>query len=103
MDMSPGTILGMKLRSSRRDADRDRRRYLRSTKLPKDRKYLTQSAVAKHMGVSQSYLSKVERGVQEPGFLLVEKMCAYYNIKVGQLLTLPEEERSQIRKLLFEL
>ena len=76
---------------------------LESTKLPKDRKALTQSAAAKHMGISQSYLSKVETGNQEPGFLLVEKMCAYYGIKVGQLPTLSDQEQNEVHKLLFEL
>jgi transcriptional regulator with XRE-family HTH domain len=101
--MSSGHILGTKLRSARKDAGRERKRFLRSTKLPKDRKALTQSAVAKHMGISQSYLSKVETGNQEPGFLLVEKMCAYYGIKVGQLSTLSDQEQSEVHELLFEL
>lgn len=41
---------------------------------------MTQAAVATHLGISQSYLSKTEKGLREPGSLLVEAMCAYYGI-----------------------
>jgi transcriptional regulator with XRE-family HTH domain len=54
------------------------------------------------LGISQSYLSKVETGDQQPGFLLVEKMCGYYGIKVTQMSTLSDDERRQINELQFE-
>src|ERR1017187_1509433 len=100
--MNPETILGTKLRSARQAADRRRKRYLRFIAGVKDRKPLTQSVVATHLGISQSYLSKVESGGQEPGFLLVEKMCAYYGLKMTQLLTLSDDERRQLNELQFE-
>src|ERR1035437_4301244 len=100
--MDPETILGTKLRSARQAADRKRKRYLRSTTGGKDRKPLTQSVVATHLGISQSYLSKVETGDQQPGFLIVQKMSAYYGIKVTQMSTLSDDERRQINELQFE-
>jgi transcriptional regulator with XRE-family HTH domain len=75
---------------------------LRSTAGVKDRKPLTQSVVAAHLEISQSYLSKVENGHQEPGFLLVEKMCAYYGLETTEMWTLSEDERRQCKELQFE-
>ncbi|HWH59902.1 MAG TPA: helix-turn-helix transcriptional regulator [Terriglobales bacterium] len=53
---------------------------------------LTQAAVAQALGVSQSNLSKVEAGEQDPGFLLVERLSAYYNVSLNGLSTLTREE-----------
>jgi DNA-binding XRE family transcriptional regulator len=42
---------------------------------------LTQAFAAKQLGISQSFLSKIEDGQKEPSFLLLERMAAYYGFK----------------------
>lgn len=64
---------------------------------------MTQAAVASHLGISQSYLSKIEKGLQEPGCLLVEVMCAYYGIKTLHVATMSDEERSKAHNMKFAL
>jgi transcriptional regulator with XRE-family HTH domain len=97
------SILGSKLRSARRSADRERKRQKRSITGAKETKVMTQADVAIHLGISQSYLSKIEKGLQEPGCLLVESMCAYYGIKMTQVATMSDEERSQAHNMQFAL
>jgi transcriptional regulator with XRE-family HTH domain len=87
--------IGERLRGARKGADSERKQFERSTARAKKHSRLAQAAVAKHLGISQSYLSKVESGLQEPGFLLVESMCAYYGIKLTQLFTLSKSEQEQ--------
>ena len=87
--------LGARLRGARKGADSKRKEFERSTATAKKHSRLTQAAVAEHFEISQSYLSKVESGLQEPGFLLVESMCAYYGIKLAQLFTLSQSEQEQ--------
>ena len=87
--------LGERLRGARKGADSERKQFERSTARAKKHSRLTQAAVAKHLGISQSYLSKVESGLREPGFLLVESMCAYYGIELKRLFTLSKFEQEQ--------
>lgn len=87
--------LGARLRSARKD--RKRKEFERSTATGKKHSRLTQAAAAEHLEISQSYLSKVEGGLQEPGFLLVESMCAYYGITLAELPTLSKLEQEQAR------
>jgi transcriptional regulator with XRE-family HTH domain len=97
------SILGSKLRSARRSADRERKRQQKSATGVKETKVMTQAAAAMHLGISQSYLSKIEKGLQEPGCLLLESMCAYYGIRMTHLATISDEERSQAHNLQFAL
>lgn len=55
---------------------------------------MTQAFAAKQLGISQSFLSKIEDGRQEPNFLLVERMAAYYGTKkLSMFETYSSEER----------
>lgn len=61
---------------------------------------LTQAFAAKQLGISQSFLSKIEDGQQEPNFLLVEKMAAYYGTKKFSIFeTYSAEERTRFHHL----
>jgi DNA-binding XRE family transcriptional regulator len=79
-------ILGSKLKSARLKA-MSQRKLSRSLTgrtqnvVAKKHQRLTQALAAKQLGISQSFLSKLEDGQQEPNFLLVERMAAYYGIK----------------------
>jgi transcriptional regulator with XRE-family HTH domain len=37
--------------------------------------------VVRELGISQSFLSKLEKDQQEPNFLLVELLAKYYGVK----------------------
>jgi transcriptional regulator with XRE-family HTH domain len=61
---------------------------------------LTQAFAAKQLGISQSFLSKIENGQQEPNFLLVERMAAYYGVKkLSAFETYSEAERTSFHHL----
>jgi transcriptional regulator with XRE-family HTH domain len=89
-------ILGERLRGARLKASGQRKRalalYLTQGSVAKRHKPLTQAFVAEQFGISQSYLSKVENGEQEPGFLLVEGLAAYYGSKVQTFRTYTLDE-----------
>jgi transcriptional regulator with XRE-family HTH domain len=65
--------------------------------------------LAQHTGMTKSYLSKVERGLSEPSFGSVLKLCNAYGITTGQLLgeeasaerlqLTRKQERTPLRKL----
>jgi transcriptional regulator with XRE-family HTH domain len=55
--------------------------------------------LAERTGMTKSYLSKVERGLSEPSFASVLKVCQAYGITTGQLLgEEPSEERLQLTR-----
>ena len=98
-------ILGSKLRSARFRAMAQRklsRTSMGRTKSVVVKKHLpmTQAFAAKQLGISQSFLSKIEDGQQEPNFLLVEKMAAYYGTKkLSMFETYRAEERTRFHHL----
>src|SRR5258707_12453441 len=53
---------------------------------------LTQAFVARELGISQSFLSKLEKGQQEPNFLLVELLASYYGVKLSAFATYSHDE-----------
>jgi transcriptional regulator with XRE-family HTH domain len=53
---------------------------------------LTQALVAKELGISQSFLSKLEQGRQEPNFLLVELLARYYGVNLTNFATYSRDE-----------
>jgi transcriptional regulator with XRE-family HTH domain len=63
------------------------------SKIAKRHLPLTQSFVARELGISQSFLSKIEQGLQEPNFLLVERLATYYGVKLSVLETNTREEK----------
>jgi DNA-binding XRE family transcriptional regulator len=61
---------------------------------------MTQAFAATQLGISQSFLSKIEDGQKEPSFLLVERMAAYYGIKkLSWFETYDPEERTGFHHL----
>jgi transcriptional regulator with XRE-family HTH domain len=54
---------------------------------------LTQAFVARQLGISQSFLSKLEKGLQEPNFLLVELLSRYYGVRLSVFETYTSEEK----------
>jgi ribosome-binding protein aMBF1 (putative translation factor) len=91
-------ILAARLRGARLKAD-GQRKYSRAGQRPKDaviakrHQPLTQAFVAKELGISQSFLSKLEKGQQEPNFLLVELLAKYYGVKLSVFETYTTEEK----------
>lgn len=91
-------ILAARLRGARLKAD-GQRKYSRASQRPKEaviakrHRPLTQAFVAKELGISQSFLSKLEKGQQEPNFLLVELLAKYYGVKLAAFETYTPEEK----------
>jgi transcriptional regulator with XRE-family HTH domain len=98
-------ILGHKLKSARLKA-MAQRKFSRTNAgrtqsfVAKKHQPITQAFAAKQLGISQSFLSKLEKGQQEPNFLLVEKMAAYYGIKkLSSFETYSSDERTGFHHL----
>jgi ribosome-binding protein aMBF1 (putative translation factor) len=90
-------ILAAKLRSARLKANAQRK-FSRANQQPtrvvaKRHQSLTQAFVANELGISQSFLSKLEKGQQEPNFLLVERLAAYYGVKLSAFETYTQEQK----------
>jgi DNA-binding XRE family transcriptional regulator len=91
--------LAAKLKGARLHAN-GQRKYSRASQgrpqssLAKRHQPLTQAFVARELGISQSFLSKLEKGEQEPNFLLVELLARYYGVKLAAFATYsPDETR----------
>jgi transcriptional regulator with XRE-family HTH domain len=50
----------------------------------------TQSELAKHLGISKSYLSEIESGKKTPGLDLIAKYSEIYEIPSSQILQFSE-------------
>jgi transcriptional regulator with XRE-family HTH domain len=98
-------ILGLRLKSARLKAMAQRKLSRKNvgwtqSVVAKKHHPMTQAFAAKQLGISQSFLSKLEKGLQEPNFLLVEKMAAYYGIKkLSSFETYSSEERTRSHHL----
>jgi transcriptional regulator with XRE-family HTH domain len=64
----------------------------RSNTVAKRQQPLTQALVARELGINQSFLSKFEKGQQEPNFLLVEVLARYYGVKLSASSTYSHDE-----------
>jgi DNA-binding XRE family transcriptional regulator len=90
-------FLAAKLKGARLKANAQRR-YSRTSQaqsqsfVAKKHLSLTQAFVARELGISQSFLSKLEKGQQEPNFLLVELLARYYGVKLSEFTTYTREE-----------
>jgi transcriptional regulator with XRE-family HTH domain len=60
---------------------------------------MTQAFVAKELGISQSFLSKLERGQQEPNFLVVELLAHYYGVRLSSFETYTVEDKQLHHRL----
>lgn len=60
---------------------------MKQSKLKKYRleKGLTQRDLAIQLGISVDYISQLERGVKNPGFLLSKKIADFFNTSVEDL------------------
>jgi DNA-binding XRE family transcriptional regulator len=90
-------ILAKKLRGARLSANAERKRSRAhqgalQAAVAKMHQPLTQAFVAKELGISQSYLSKLEKGQQEPNFLLVERFASYYGVRLAAFATFTHDE-----------
>jgi ribosome-binding protein aMBF1 (putative translation factor) len=89
--------LAAKLKGARLKANAQRK-YSRTSQgqpqsvVAKRHQSLTQAYVARKLGISQSFLSKLEKGQQEPNFLLVELLARYYGVKLSELATYSRDE-----------
>jgi len=48
--------------------------------------------VAQELGISQSFFSKLEKGQQEPNFLLVALLAKYYGVRLSAFQTYTRDE-----------
>nr|WP_281383134.1 helix-turn-helix transcriptional regulator [Microbulbifer rhizosphaerae] len=55
-------------------------------KLARLEQRLSQSAVARSLGIQQSYLSKVENDTATPSVTVLQKLCSAYGVKTHRLL-----------------
>ncbi|SRR5258707_10550314 len=90
-------FLAAKLRGARLKANAQRKYSRTGQGQPQSvvaKRYLplTQAFVARELGISQSFLSKLEKGQQEPNFLLVELLARYYGVKLSEFATYTREE-----------
>lgn len=92
-------ILAGKLKGARLKAN-SQRKYSKAQQRPSQiaiaKRYqpLTQAFVARELGISQSFLSKLEHGQQEPNFLMVELLAKYYGVKLSAFATYTKQEIS---------
>ncbi|MCX4339179.1 MAG: helix-turn-helix transcriptional regulator [Lachnospiraceae bacterium] len=54
-------------------------------------KKLTQQALAKHLGINQTSLSKIECGVSTPDALLLVDLSRFFHVTTDYILLLSEE------------
>jgi transcriptional regulator with XRE-family HTH domain len=90
-------ILAAKLRGARLKANAQRKlsrasQRKTSTLGAKRHQPLTQAFVARELGISQSFLSKLEKGQQEPNFLLIELLAKYYGVRLSVFQTYTRDE-----------
>jgi len=90
-------ILAVKLKEARLKANAQRKHSKahqrpQQTTVAKRHQPLTQGFVARELGISQSFLSKLEKGQQEPNFLLVERLARYYGVKLSEFATYTQDE-----------
>jgi len=84
--------LAVRLRRARLRANSQRKLSKSQQRAPqltmaKRHQPLTQAVVAREMGISQSLLSKIQKGQLEPGFLLVGSLARYHGVKLSAVAT----------------
>jgi len=91
-------VLAARLRGARLKANAQRalsraNQRQSQTKSAKRHPPLTQAFVARQLGISQSFLSKLEKGLQEPNFLLIERLSRYYGVRLSVFETYTQDEK----------
>jgi transcriptional regulator with XRE-family HTH domain len=88
-------ILAARLRGARLKANAQRKLSQRQSPATRRNRYqpLTQAFAAQQLGISQSFLSKLEKGLQEPNFLLVELLSRYYGVRLSVFETYSRDEK----------
>ncbi|MBQ8444110.1 MAG: helix-turn-helix transcriptional regulator [Clostridia bacterium] len=51
---------------------------------------VSQTEVAKAVGISASAYSNYEQGIREPSYEILKKLCEYYNVSADYLLGIEE-------------
>jgi len=52
----------------------------------REEKGLTQTQLAKEIGVNQRTISQYETGINEPDIQTIEKLCLFFNVSAGYFL-----------------
>ena len=63
----------------------------RALKLLRSYHQLNQLELAKRLGISNSYLSEIEKGVKTPGFELLEKYGEVFKMPVSSIMLFSEK------------
>jgi len=53
----------------------------------RERKKKTQTQMAKEIGITNDYLSAIERGVRNPSFSLAKKIACYFDKKIDTIFS----------------
>jgi XRE family transcriptional regulator, regulator of sulfur utilization len=66
--------------------------------------HIQQGVVAKKLGISQTYLSLVERGVRNPSRMMVKKLADFYKLPapVMEWLTMTEDQVVEDKREAFK-
>ena len=69
----------------------------------RQRKGVTQEAMAEHLGLTPQAVSKWERGVATPDIALLPEISAYFGVGIDELFALSDDTRMErIRNMLWD-
>lgn len=54
------------------------------------RRGLSQEAFADHAGIDRTYVSRIERGLQNPSLSIIEKLARALDVKLSELFVAPK-------------
>ena len=64
---------------------------------------ITQDAMAQHLGLTPQAISKWERGVATPDIVLLPDISAYFGVTIDELFSLSDETRMErIQNMLWD-
>ena len=64
---------------------------------------ITQDAMAQHFGLTPQAISKWERGVATPDIALLPDISAYFGVTIDELFSLPDDTRMErIQNMLWD-
>lgn len=70
----------------------------------RQRRGITQEALAQHLGVTPQAISKWERGVATPDIALLPDLSAYFGVSIDELFALSDETRMErIQNMLWDV
>jgi transcriptional regulator with XRE-family HTH domain len=51
------------------------------------RRNLSQAQLAREVGISRNYVSMIERGIADPSYAIVLKICIYLGVDLPQMVS----------------